>query len=103
MRAAATEPRSEMFGCQGGRIQQAGTRRDVWTKQTVTVSLDFLVSGWSSSLGTDGAPPLTQANLLALDPCFHKYLVTVALFSFYLQLGFVSFDSGGCERAGAAP
>lgn len=46
---------------------------------------------------TDAAPLLTRANLLAPNLRFDKYLVTVALLYFYLQLGFLSFCSARCE------
>lgn len=48
-------------------------------------------------LVTDGAPLLTLANLLALNLRFDKYLVTVALIYFDLQLGFLSFHGAWCE------
>lgn len=67
-----------------------------WTIITCSTK-GFLVTPVGLLRVTDGAPPVTLAHLLVLSLYFDKYLVTVALFYVYLQLGFLAFCSAWCE------
>lgn len=82
-------PDERVLVCRGGRIQQAGTSR-MFGVGRLCPRLDhnnleqkgILVTLIGPLHATDGAPPLTLTNLLALNLHFDKYLVTVALFYF---------------------